>query len=239
MLEAIIAAKRLPSGEALLRDITLNARPGEIVALLGASGVGKTTTLRILLGLDREFEGRLRCNASGIGAVFQEPALLPWRTIGDNIGLVAHGTAKPDIRALLRDVGLPSTETLYPRQLSLGMRRRAAIARALAIDPDLLVLDEPFASLDPGTTTLIASRLAAHIRTRRAAIVVAMHDIERATAFATRIVVLSGRPASVAARLELPPGVNAADRNAARARLHESFAFLVEARSNDRSPEPA
>ncbi|HKM62139.1 MAG TPA: ATP-binding cassette domain-containing protein [Acidisphaera sp.] len=229
MLEARIAAKRLPSGETLLHDVALAAAPGDIVALLGASGAGKTTTLRILLGLDRSFDGDLRCRAARIGAVFQEPALLPWRTVGDNIRLVTHHAAPTDIAALLRDVGLPEAEALYPRQLSLGMRRRAAVARALAVDPDLLVLDEPFASLDPRMAGLIAERLAVHVRTRGAAIVVAMHDIDRATAFATRILVLSGRPATVAARLELPADASDADRAAIRARLLDSFGFLADA----------
>jgi ABC-type nitrate/sulfonate/bicarbonate transport system ATPase subunit len=235
MLEARIATKRLPSGEVLLHDVVLAAAPGEIVALLGASGVGKTTTLRMLLGLDRAFDGDVRCHATRIGAVFQEPSLLPWRTIGDNIRLVADDASpSPDIAALLRDVGLPTAEPLYPRQLSLGMRRRAAVARALAVEPDLLILDEPFASLDPRMTAMIADRLTAHVRTRGAAIVIAMHDIDRATAFATRIIVLSGRPATVAARLDLPADASDADRAAAHAQLLDSFAFLTGV-----SPEPA
>ena len=240
MLEARIATKRLPSGETLLHDVALAAAPGDIVALLGASGAGKTTTLRMLLGLDRAFDGDVRCRATRIGAVFQEPSLLPWRTVGDNIRLVAdHAAPASDIPGLLHDVGLPTAEALYPRQLSLGMRRRAAVARALAVDPDLLVLDEPFASLDPRLAGLIADRLAAHVRARGAAIVIAMHDIDRATAFATRIVVLSGRPATVAARLELPDSASVTDRAAAHAQLLDSFAFLASAPPENGPPEPA
>ena len=173
MLEADIAAKRLASGAVLLRSVGIAASAGQVVALLGASGVGKTTVLRIILGLDRAFEGSVRIGAARVGAVFQEPRLLPWRTIGDNIRFVDPGRAI-DIRAALDEVCLPATvETLYPRQVSLGMARRASVARALAVAPQLLVLDEPFASLDPATAGRIAARVmqaaAGRRRSRRGA----------------------------------------------------------------------
>ncbi len=224
MLDARITTKRLPSGDVLLRDVHLTAGPGEIVALLGASGTGKTSTLRILLGLDGDFEGTVRRSATRVGAVFQEPRLLPWRSVADNIRLVIpSGQNTPDIGALLRDVGLVGSETLYPGQLSLGMARRAALARALAIAPDLLVLDEPFASLDPGTSGVIAACLASVQRTRRAAIVIVLHDIDLATALATRIVVLAGRPATVAYQADIAAG---ADRATVRAELIRQFPFV-------------
>jgi len=218
MLEAHIAAKRAPSGEALLRDIRLTVGPGEIVALLGPSGVGKTTTLRILLGLDRDFEGSVRRAATRTGALFQEPRLLPWRDVRDNIRLaIPRGQPMPDIAALLDEVGLPGGETLYPAQLSLGMARRAALARALAIAPDLLILDEPFASLDPAMAERIATRLARLPRERGAALVMAMHDLDRAVALATRIVILAGRPASVAYQVEIAAHADDAERASVRA----------------------
>jgi NitT/TauT family transport system ATP-binding protein len=198
MLEAAITSKHLPSGELLLRDIRLAVAPGEIVALLGASGTGKTSTLRILLGLDRDFAGTRRCAATRVGALFQEPRLLPWCSVGENIRLVSP--RQLDIAALLRDVGLPGSAALYPRQLSLGMARRVALARALAIGPELLILDEPFASLDAGTAGVVAARIR---QERRAAIVIAMHDIDRAAALASRIIVLAGRPATVAYQAEI------------------------------------
>lgn len=225
MLDARIAAKRLPSGEMLLREVSLTVAPGEIVALLGASGTGKTSALRILLGLDSNFEGTVRRGAMRAGAVFQEPRLLPWLTVGDNIRLVIpRGQPMPDIAALLRDVGLAGSEALYPRQISLGMARRAALVRALAIAPDLLILDEPFVSLDASAAGLIAARLA-HIQAEcHAALVIATHDIDRAMALATRIVVLAGRPATVAYEANI-----AADANeAVRAELIRRFPFLSE-----------
>ncbi|HEY0182176.1 MAG TPA: ATP-binding cassette domain-containing protein [Rhodopila sp.] len=228
MLDAHIAAKRLPTGEMLLRAIDLAVGPGEILALLGASGTGKTATLRILLGLDRQFEGSVHCAAVRPGAVFQEPCLLPWRSVGDNIRLVT-GNATPavDVAGLLRDIGLPGVEALYPRQLSLGMARRVALARALAIAPDLLVLDEPFASLDPHTSGLIAQRVARYVRDRGAALVFTTHDVERATALATRVLVISGRPATAAARLEVSRDAGEAQRAADRAMLERTFPFLT------------
>jgi ABC-type nitrate/sulfonate/bicarbonate transport system ATPase subunit len=225
MLDARIAAKRLPSGEMLLREMALTAAPGEIVALLGASGTGKTSTLRILLGLDSNFEGTVRHAAMRIGAVFQEPRLLPWCTVGDNIRLVIpRGQPMPNIAALLREVGLAGSEALYPRQISLGMARRAALVRALAIAPDLLILDEPFVSLDANAAGLIAARLARVRDESRAALVIATHDIDRAMALATRIVVLAGRPATVAYQADI-----AADANeAVRAELIRRFPFVSE-----------
>ena len=225
MLDARIDAKRLPSGEMLLREVALTAAPGEIVALLGASGTGKTSTLRILLGLDSNFEGTVLRTAMRVGAVFQEPRLLPWCTVGDNIRLVIpSGQPMPDIAALLRDVGLAGSEELYPRQISLGMARRAALARALAIAPDLLILDEPFVSLDASAAGLIAARLA-HVRDKcRAALVIATHDIDRAMALATRIVVLAGRPATVAYQADIAPDTN----EAVRAELIRRFPFLTD-----------
>lgn len=226
MLDARIETKRLPGGEILLRDVELTAKPGEIVALLGASGTGKTTSLRILLGLDRAFDGEVRCAAERVGAMFQEPLLLPWCSVAENLRIVARaGAEMPDVGALLRDVGLEGNDALFPAQLSLGMARRVALARALAIAPDLLILDEPFASLDRAAAGAMAACLE-RLRQRGVAIVMALHDIELATSLATRIVVLAGRPAVVVYRVEL---ARAADRAAARAELTARFPLAPEA----------
>jgi NitT/TauT family transport system ATP-binding protein len=225
MLDAHVAAKRV-GAEVLLRDVRITAAPGEIVALLGPSGIGKTTTLRILLGLDRDVEGSVRRDAARLGAVFQEPRLPPWLTVGRNIRLVIpRGQPMPDIAALLDEVGLPGTGTLYPAQLSLGMARRVALARALAIAPDLLILDEPFASLDPAMADRIAARLARLSREHGTALVMAMHDLDRAVALATRIVVLAGRPATVAYQVEIAADADDAERASVRADVIGRFPF--------------
>jgi ABC-type nitrate/sulfonate/bicarbonate transport system ATPase subunit len=228
MLDARIETKRLPDGTVLLRDVELTAKPGEIVALLGASGTGKTTTLRILLGLDRAFDGAVHCAAARVGAMFQEPRLLPWCSVAENLTIVARaGAAPPDVAALLREVGLEGNDALFPTQLSLGMARRVALARTLAIAPDLLILDEPFASLDRTAAGSMAACLQG-LRRRGVAIVMALHDIELATSLATRIVVLAERPAVVVYRTEL---ASAADRETARADLNARFALAAEAPS--------
>lgn len=233
MLDARIGLKRLPDGGMLLRAVRLTAGPGEIVALLGASGTGKTSTLRILLGLDRDFEGSVKCTARRVGALFQEPRLLPWRTVGDNIRLVIpRGRPMPDVALLLRGLGLAGSETLHPGQLSLGMARRVAVARSLAIEPDLLILDEPFASLDPSASGLVATCLLSLSRERRTTLVIAMHDIDRAVALATRVVVLAGRPATIACQADIAADASEADRAAVRAELMGMFPFLV-----DETPE--
>src|SRR5271170_6575741 len=161
VLDVRIDAKSVPEpgGELrpILLDVCFSAEPGEFLALFGPSGTGKTTTLRIALGLDPDFQGLVRRPDARVGVVFQEPRLLPWLTVADNLRLVmSDGASVPDISGLLQQVELPGIEQRRPRELSLGMARRVALARALAVDPQLLVLDEPFASLDPA----LAARLA-------------------------------------------------------------------------------
>jgi len=130
----------------VLRDIAFPLESGETLAILGPSGAGKTTLLRIVAGLDPAFEGRVAF--SGIAAiVFQEPTLLPWRSALENITLVT-GVALPEAETALREVGLAGMESHRPGQMSLGQRRRLSLARAFAARPDLLLLDEPFVSLD-------------------------------------------------------------------------------------------
>src|SRR4051794_31410854 len=134
-----------------VRDLRLSAGPREFVCLIGPSGCGKTTTLRILLGLDRDFEGHVRPDFTKflVGVVFQEPRLLPWRTVEQNVRLAMRQYASTgSLDSLFAELGLESWRHRYPGELSLGMARCAALARALAIEPDLLVLDEPFVSLD-------------------------------------------------------------------------------------------
>ena len=220
----------MPLGEALLQDIAFSGAPGDVIALLGPSGVGKTSTLRILLGLDTAFEGAVHRGSARVGALFGEPRLLPWFTLGDNIRLtLPPEQAPPDIAGLLAELGLPGAERLYPRQLSLGMARRAALARAIAAAPDILVLDEPFASLDAGTAALVAARIAREASERRAVLVFAGHDVVRAAALATEILVLSGRPATVLRRQRIAPEASVAQRETIAAALAAACPFLVDA----------
>ncbi|MGH8181246.1 MAG: ABC transporter ATP-binding protein, partial [Steroidobacteraceae bacterium] len=141
-----------------LAGLSLQVAAGEFVALVGQSGCGKTTFLNIVAGLDRDFDGEVSLAPrpdgapARVGYVFQEPRLLPWRTVHENVALVLPPhRADPRVHDMLQAVGLPQARDLYPLQLSVGMSRRVSIARAFAIVPDLLLMDEPFVSLDHDT----------------------------------------------------------------------------------------
>jgi len=212
----------------VLRDIEFAVRGGEVVALLGPSGIGKSTVLRMLLGLDRAYDGQVRIAARRVGVMFQEPCLLPWLDVAANLRLVVgRGDPAPDIGALLDRVQLPGAAALFPRQMSLGMARRAALARALAVSPDLLVLDEPFASLDARMGAALADVVAEQARAAGAAVLMATHDVGQALTVASRLLILAGEPATLADDVAVPedPGARAALRGALTAR----FAFLAAA----------
>jgi NitT/TauT family transport system ATP-binding protein len=212
----------------VLRDIHIAIAPGEVIALLGSSGIGKSTTLRILLGLDPAFDGERQHRDGRIGVVFQDPRLLPWLTVADNLRLVVTDTMpRPDITALLRMVRLPNAAGLYPRQLSLGMARRAALARALAVSPELLVLDEPFASLDPQLAKALADVVGRWTRDTGAAVLLATHDLAQALQLASRVLVLAGTPATLAADVPVPANSDPATRAALQADLAARFPFFT------------
>jgi NitT/TauT family transport system ATP-binding protein len=186
-------------------DLTLGRR--EIVALVGPSGCGKTTLLRITGGLDRAFEGSLHW-ADGlvprIGTVFQEPRLLPWRTVRQNL-LLAQPSENPGLADdLLRALDLSAFREAYPGTLSLGMARRAAIARAFGTEPDLVLLDEPFVSLDPEAAGRGQALLMKAWRARPTAALLVTHDLAEATALADRILLLGGTPTRVLEEVIVP-----------------------------------
>lgn len=206
VLEVDIGAKSFaaPGGgepRCVLRDVRFSCRRGEVVALLGPSGIGKSTVLNIVLGVDRDFQGAARLDEGRLGVVFQEPRLLPWLTVAENLRLVRPGLSQREAEALCEEVMLHDVARLRPAQLSLGMARRVALARALAVEPELLVADEPFASLDRGLADSLAARLAARARAQRMALLVSIHDVDRALAIADRVLVLAGAPATLAADL--------------------------------------
>ena len=189
-----------------LAGLSLQVAAGEIVALVGPSGCGKTTFLNIVAGLDRDFDGEIQLAArpdgqpARAGYVFQEPRLLPWRTVYENIALVLPPQrADAVITDMLQAVGLGKAQNLYPPQLSVGMSRRVSIARAFAIEPDLLLMDEPFVSLDPDTVAQLRDLLLKLWRARPTTVLFVTHDMREALVLADRLLLLSGTPGRVLA----------------------------------------
>jgi ABC-type nitrate/sulfonate/bicarbonate transport system ATPase subunit len=195
-----------PDGVAhhVLADFRLTLPVGAVGALVGPSGCGKTTLLRLVAGLDQNYDGEIHLPAHGrLGMVFQEPRLLPWRTVIDNLRIAAPQAHDDALAALLDELGLAEHATHFPRQLSLGLARRVALARALAIEPDLLLLDEPLVSLDAALARDLREKIAALIETRRITTLIVTHDLREAIALADKIFLLSPRPAHVVATLEI------------------------------------
>ncbi|ADZ69429.1 ABC transporter ATP-binding protein [Polymorphum gilvum] len=195
-----IAGKSFGSVSVLGR-IELDIASGERIALLGPSGIGKSTLIRMVAGLDRDFAGRIE-DVGRTAIVFQEPTLLPWRSAVQNVTLATRCSAS-DARALLAEVGLEGREDAFPRQLSLGQQRRLALARAFAAKPAILLLDEAFASLDPETADRMHALTEQMIRTHGTGAILATHDLDEALRLGSRLIVLSGRPATVKLDLSL------------------------------------
>jgi NitT/TauT family transport system ATP-binding protein len=184
----------------VLRGLTLSLAGGEVGALVGPSGCGKTTLLRIIAGLDRDYDGRIALpNHGRLGMVFQEPRLLPWRTLEQNVRLAAPEARDETLTTLFHSLGLEAHRHLFPNELSLGLARRAAVARAFAVDPDLLLLDEPFVSLDDALAARLRDELAELVTRRPVTTLLVTHNVEEAIGLADRVFLLSAGPARVLA----------------------------------------
>ncbi|WP_226626386.1 ABC transporter ATP-binding protein [Alloyangia pacifica] len=190
---------------------------GQMTALVGPSGCGKSTLLRLIAGLDAPTEGRISIGAetpdalrrrAGLAVAFQDAALLPWRTVEGNVALGRALARKPRdpraIRDLIALVGLSGFGRRRPAELSGGMRQRAAIARALAGEPDLLLLDEPFAAVDALTRDRLNAELPPLWEARGATSVLVTHSVAEAVRLSDRVLVLTPRPARVAADIAVP-----------------------------------
>jgi sulfonate transport system ATP-binding protein len=188
----------------VLAGLSFALEEGETGALIGPSGCGKSTLMRILAGLDRNFEGSVLIPENGrIGMAFQEPRLLPWRSVEDNVRLAAPEASAAEIAALFAALGLAEHRTHFPGELSMGLARRAALARAFAVRPTLLLLDEPFVSLDQALARQLQRDLARLVESRRMITVLVTHDVDEAIALADRIFVLSARPAHVIGEIKV------------------------------------
>ena len=183
-------------GAEILRDVHLDLAPGERVAVVGRSGAGKSTLLRIIAGVDTAFEGEVR-RPDNISFVFQEPTLLRWRTVLQNLTLTHPGLPEGEARAMLRRVGLEEKAGDFPGQLSLGQQRRVALARAFVGRPELLILDEPFVSLDPSLAEEMIALTESLIAEVRPAVLLVTHSQAEAERLAERICRLEGSPATL------------------------------------------
>jgi len=213
-----------------LAGLSLQVAAGEFVALVGPSGCGKTTFLNIVAGLDRDFAGDVQLaprpdgRPARVGYVFQEPRLLPWRTVYQNIALVLPPHhAGGVVRDLLQAVGLAKAQDLYPAQLSVGMSRRVATARAFAIEPDLLLMDEPFVSLDHDTVEQLRDLLLGLWHARPTTVLFVTHDLREALVLADRLLLLSGPPGRVLADLPVSLARDRRDSGAEIERLRNEI----------------
>jgi len=229
---------------AALEEISLSVADGEFLSVIGPSGCGKSTLLHIIDGLLPATSGRVLVDGETVsvpgpdrGMVFQEFGLLPWRTVRANVelGPELRGVAAAERRRIAQEflglVGLHGFEDRHPHELSGGMRQRVSIARALALDPKILLMDEPFANLDAQTKLLMEEELLAIWERTRKTIVFVTHDLAEAIALADRVVVFTARPgrvkAVVAVDLPRPRDVVGVRATPGFARLHEEVWTLL------------
>jgi sulfonate transport system ATP-binding protein len=182
----------------VLGELSFVLAKGEVAALVGPSGCGKTTLLRIIMGLDCDYEGCVALPPDcKLGVVFQEPRLLPWWTVEANIRLAAPNVNAAALNALFATLGLTEHRLHYPSELSLGLARRVALARAFAVEPDLLILDEPFVSLDAPLAERLRAELIELVSRRTMTTLLVTHSIDEAVGLADRVFLLSPSPAHV------------------------------------------
>jgi NitT/TauT family transport system ATP-binding protein len=188
----------------VLEDISFALGAGEVGVFVGPSGCGKSTLLRILAGLDPDYQGRVsRPPGARIGMVFQEPRLLPWRSVEDNVRLAAPLADEENLSALFEILELNGHRSHFPGELSLGLARRVALARAFAIEPDFLILDEPLASLDDALAARLREQIAMLVDSRSVMTLLVTHNIDDAVRLADRVFLLSSRPARILAELPI------------------------------------
>jgi NitT/TauT family transport system ATP-binding protein len=207
-----------------IRDLVLEVRPQSMTVLMGPSGCGKTTLLRILAGLDSDFTGTVHVpDNARIGVMFQEPRLLPWRTVRQNIQIVAEDLSNADLERLAASVEIADKLPRYPQELSLGLARRVALARAFAPRPDLLLLDEPFVSLDERTADRLRRLLLEVWSARPTTAILVTHNAREAILLADELVLLAPRPTHIVA--VVPISVPQAKRDPAM--VEEIYADLL------------
>jgi len=217
MIEAKSLTKTYPDGTGALHDVTFDIREGESCAVIGPSGCGKTTLLLICSGILRPTEGRVVIKGTDVTApskelalIFQDYGLFPWKTVYENasLGLELRGFGKRErkriVSSLLKDLGLQGFEKYYPKQLSGGMQQRVAFARALALNPKIMLMDEPLSSLDALTRENLQNFLLQLWRQKRMTMLLVTHSIEEAVFLGRKVIVLSPRPGTVIKTVDNP-----------------------------------
>jgi NitT/TauT family transport system ATP-binding protein len=183
-----------------IRDLVLDITSQSMTVLMGPSGCGKTTLMRIVAGLDDQYVGEVNVpETARLGFMFQEPRLLPWRTVRQNIDIVAPGISSTDLERLAASLGIADMLPRFPQELSLGLARRVALARAFAIKPDLLLLDEPFVSLDERTADRLRRLLLQVWSARPTTAILVTQNAREAILLADQLVLLAPRPTHVVA----------------------------------------
>ncbi len=189
----------------VLAGIKFTLQAGEVGVFVGPSGCGKSTMLKILTGLDHNYQGKVSRPATArLGMVFQEPRLLPWRSVEDNIRLAAPHIDEKRISELFAILELTEHRSHFPGELSLGLARRVALARAFAIEPDFLILDEPLASLDDALAAHLREQIAALVESRVMMTLLVTHNLDDAVYLGDRLFLLSARPARILQEVPIP-----------------------------------
>ena len=188
----------------VIAGVAFSLDAGEVGVFVGPSGCGKSTMIKILAGLDHDFQGRIsRPPGARIGIVFQEPRLLPWRSVEENVRLVAPLADDAKLSALFEILELDAHRNHFPGELSLGLARRVALARAFAVEPDFLILDEPLASLDDALAARLRDQIAMLVDGRSVMTLLVTHDVDDAVRLGDRLFLLSPRPARLLADLPI------------------------------------
>ncbi|CAG9622432.1 ABC transporter ATP-binding protein [Sutcliffiella rhizosphaerae] len=221
----------------VLEDITINVEEGEFISFLGPSGCGKTTLLSIIAGLLQPSKGTVQLKGktskdsiAEIGYMLQQDYLFPWKTIEENvlIGLKISNKFTKENKSktlnLLKDMGLPEVEKLYPPQLSGGMRQRVALVRTLATDPKLLLLDEPFSALDYQTKLKLEDLVFTTLKSFKKTALLVTHDIGEAIAMSDKIILLKANPGRVAKTFSVPKEIR--ELVPFKARQHQEYTSL-------------
>ncbi|HEX7970108.1 MAG TPA: ABC transporter ATP-binding protein [Stellaceae bacterium] len=230
-------------GTPVLEGANLQIEAGSFVSLVGPSGSGKSSLLRAIMGLQRPLAGRIETALAprDIGMLFQDDALLPWRSAAENVALglrlrgEGRGPAMAEAESWLTRLGLAGFGDRYPRALSGGQRKRVALAQVLALKPRLLLMDEPFASLDAITRARVTQDLLALVESQRTTVLLVTHDLEEALALSDVVYLLSRGPrARISQRYTVPIP---RPRDVVKARTHPAFAPLLESLWQDLSRE--